>query len=497
MGRERPPRRGRPVGRRGRNRAAPRRARRLPWEPPTARRPPSPPATSSAACTSAFRAASPATSATRRRFTIKSAPPTPRSIPGWPAWTPRTSRPWGPMAPCSIATSFRPTTWRPPTSKTPGLEFVAAGNAVLEGGGDQFTARAAHITYDQKKDLMILEGDGRTDAELYRQLAAGAAPPRPPPGKSSIGPRPSARTSTAPARWSSTRAPATGAATTARVCRCPARRAFPAAEGPTDETLRPSAADRHLPAALLVGHDGRPRTGPRAGALATGGTITAVVLHPLTISRTDVSINPRPLLVVWAGPLLGVLLPLGRGRDPPGMPLPLGLPAAILCGLLPDCQRRLHRRGILRRCRRRGRHAPARQPGVVPWLFGAATFPLGLYLWHGLGPNFGLGCRRRQGRPACRLGLVRAAGRDADRRVGVESAVNRGGPRAFPDREQDTLRIQRHLAPQPYRWYGYMRGLHEPNKYTMIRWKWKLSGLPFRRRNRLSETGHHPGLPSA
>jgi hypothetical protein len=25
------------------------------------------------------------------------------------------------------------------------------------------------------------------------------------------------------------------------------------------------------------------------------------------------------------------------------------------------------------------------------WLFGAATFPLGLYLWNGLGPHFGLG----------------------------------------------------------------------------------------------------------
>lgn len=49
--------------------------------------------------------------------------------------------------------------------------------------------------------------------------------------------------------------------------------------------------------------------------LATGGTITAVVLHPLTISRTDVSINPRPLLVVWAGPLLGVLLPPARPRS--------------------------------------------------------------------------------------------------------------------------------------------------------------------------------------
>jgi hypothetical protein len=25
------------------------------------------------------------------------------------------------------------------------------------------------------------------------------------------------------------------------------------------------------------------------------------------------------------------------------------------------------------------------------WLFGVLTFPLGLYLWNGLGPHFGLG----------------------------------------------------------------------------------------------------------
>jgi hypothetical protein len=25
------------------------------------------------------------------------------------------------------------------------------------------------------------------------------------------------------------------------------------------------------------------------------------------------------------------------------------------------------------------------------WLFGAVTMPLGLYLWHGQGPHFGLG----------------------------------------------------------------------------------------------------------
>ncbi len=42
----------------------------------------------------------------------------------------------------------------------------------------------------------------------------------------------------------------------------------------------------------------------------TGGTVTKVVVHPLAISRTDIAPNPMPLIVVWAGPLIGVLLPL-------------------------------------------------------------------------------------------------------------------------------------------------------------------------------------------
>ena len=43
--------------------------------------------------------------------------------------------------------------------------------------------------------------------------------------------------------------------------------------------------------------------------VATGGTVTKVVLHPLTISRTDASGSLHPLLVVWAGPAVGVGIP--------------------------------------------------------------------------------------------------------------------------------------------------------------------------------------------
>ncbi len=45
-------------------------------------------------------------------------------------------------------------------------------------------------------------------------------------------------------------------------------------------------------------------------AVISGGRVTHVVLHPLRISRTDVSPNPHPLFVIWGGFLWGVLLPL-------------------------------------------------------------------------------------------------------------------------------------------------------------------------------------------
>jgi hypothetical protein len=45
-------------------------------------------------------------------------------------------------------------------------------------------------------------------------------------------------------------------------------------------------------------------------AWATGGTVTKLILHPLAISRTDVNPNLKPAIVVWAGPLVGIALPL-------------------------------------------------------------------------------------------------------------------------------------------------------------------------------------------
>ena len=52
------------------------------------------------------------------------------------------------------------------------------------------------------------------------------------------------------------------------------------------------------------------------GAWLTSGQVTRVVLDPLTISRTDLGLNPHPLIVVWAGPAIRVkAVALAPARD--------------------------------------------------------------------------------------------------------------------------------------------------------------------------------------
>jgi hypothetical protein len=127
------------------------------------------------------------------------------------------------------------------------------------------------------------------------------------------------------------------------------------------------------------------------GAWLTGGTVAKVVAQPWTISRTDLSENPRPLIVAWAGPVGGVLLPLtGLGLANllriPGIYMLrffagvcliangayLGVGSFFAVGDAGDLLRY----------------------GAAMWHlwgFGLVTAPLGLYLWHRQGPFFGLG----------------------------------------------------------------------------------------------------------
>jgi hypothetical protein len=58
-----------------------------------------------------------------------------------------------------------------PTTDEFSVELEATGNTLVEGR--QFTARAVRMTFDEAKDLLILEGDGRVNAELYYEPYLG------------------------------------------------------------------------------------------------------------------------------------------------------------------------------------------------------------------------------------------------------------------------------------------------------------------------------------
>lgn len=53
------------------------------------------------------------------------------------------------------------------SSPEAGIEMTALGNATIEG--EAFSARAWRVAYARAKELVILEGDGRADAELWRK----------------------------------------------------------------------------------------------------------------------------------------------------------------------------------------------------------------------------------------------------------------------------------------------------------------------------------------
>jgi hypothetical protein len=131
----------------------------------------------------------------------------------------------------------------------------------------------------------------------------------------------------------------------------------------------------------------------------SNGVVSKIVLHPLAFSRTDLLVNPHPLFVAWGGAIWGCLIPL----------ILLAFVhfiawtykylfawwAAFCCiangaylafGWLfsGDAKAADDANVIL-------------QNGGAWWqlvVFGLIAIPLGLWLWNGLGPHFGLGTAR-------------------------------------------------------------------------------------------------------
>jgi hypothetical protein len=127
------------------------------------------------------------------------------------------------------------------------------------------------------------------------------------------------------------------------------------------------------------------------GAKAAGGTVERVVLHPLAISRTDVSPNRCPLVVVWAGPTVGIVLPIGLLLATRAGRFKWAYMVQFYAGFCSVANGAYIGVGSFGKIGDAGDMLRHGSPAWLLWLFGVAGLSVGLYLWNGLGAHFGLG----------------------------------------------------------------------------------------------------------
>ena len=123
----------------------------------------------------------------------------------------------------------------------------------------------------------------------------------------------------------------------------------------------------------------------------TGGDVRRVILHPLTISRTDLAANPHPLLVCWAGPVLGSLAPVIAWRVACAAKGLGEFWLRFFAGFCLIANGAYLAVGSFDGIGDAGDLLKHGSPIWMLWLFGAVTIGAGLRLWHGLGASFGLG----------------------------------------------------------------------------------------------------------
>jgi hypothetical protein len=127
------------------------------------------------------------------------------------------------------------------------------------------------------------------------------------------------------------------------------------------------------------------------GALASGGAVKRVVLHPLTISRTDLALNPDPLLVVRAGPAFGVLFPIALWGALAALKVPGSFVLRFFAGFCLIANGAYIAIGSFEQVGDCGEMLRHGSQMWQLWLFGGIAMPLGFWLWHRQGPKFGLG----------------------------------------------------------------------------------------------------------
>ncbi|HEY4312364.1 MAG TPA: hypothetical protein VGN12_23145 [Pirellulales bacterium] len=127
----------------------------------------------------------------------------------------------------------------------------------------------------------------------------------------------------------------------------------------------------------------------------TGGTVRRIVLPIVGFSRTDLSTNPHLLAVAWGGCVWGSLLPLALFAALPRSISRFWFLAKFFAGFCCIANGAYLAGGVWLAA---GDAGDLLAHGAQRWhlvAFGIPAIALGLWLWNGIGPNFGLG--RQQG----------------------------------------------------------------------------------------------------
>ena len=121
------------------------------------------------------------------------------------------------------------------------------------------------------------------------------------------------------------------------------------------------------------------------GAILTGGNVERVVLHPFQISRTDVSPNPSPAVVVWLGPILGCLIPIAVSLVVPRSFTTVRNLSLFFAGFCLIANGAYISVGAFDQVGDCGEMLRTGSPLWALIAFGVVTVAMGLCIWHGLG----------------------------------------------------------------------------------------------------------------
>jgi hypothetical protein len=127
------------------------------------------------------------------------------------------------------------------------------------------------------------------------------------------------------------------------------------------------------------------------GALLTGAEVLRVVWHPLVFSRTDIGLNPAPLIVVWAGPLIGIQLPTTVAFIMQCFKCPVTYMADFFAGFCLLANGLYIGLGSFDQIGDAGDMLRLGSPQWVLLAFGLSCVITGLFQWHRISPTLGLG----------------------------------------------------------------------------------------------------------